>query len=83
MPCSVCSHTLHKVCRSTDGRDVFWCPRCGTLRTDYGGFGDDHLPKLVERCRQFEKTMDARDCARWHSVGIKESIEPKEQAGDQ
>ena len=27
MPCPTCDHTMHQV-----GTDVFWCPRCGTIR---------------------------------------------------
>ncbi len=31
MPCNTCGHTLELISRG-DGRAVYHCPRCGTLR---------------------------------------------------
>ena len=67
----------------------FLCPRCGTVRVV--GAGVEALvtlavvvPKLVERCREFETTIpsidagerDAKDV--WRAEGIAESIRPPE-----
>lgn len=42
MACPTCDHTMN-----TLGPDVFWCPRCGTVRDE----GIQIVPKLVERTR--------------------------------
>jgi endogenous inhibitor of DNA gyrase (YacG/DUF329 family) len=51
---------------------LFLCPRCGTIRH----WGQTHVPKLVERCRQFEKNPDVHlpKLGVWHRLGIAESI---------
>ena len=32
MPCKTCDHTMQRV--NNGEPRVFWCPRCGTLKTD-------------------------------------------------
>jgi hypothetical protein len=62
-----------------DGARVFWCPRCGTLRTT-GRFEGDDVPKLVVRCRAFETTFPPGNPPsvsygdEWRRLGIVESI---------
>jgi hypothetical protein len=46
MACSICDHTLQNVGVPTgDARRVFWCPRCGTLKTE---MPDSELQELVD-----------------------------------
>lgn len=82
MSCPTCDHTMSHLGQTIDGpsrRDLWWCPRCGTIRVD--GFGSfDEMPKLVERCRKFygrwaevDKVYD--DMQR---IGVRESIYPPE-----
>jgi hypothetical protein len=56
----------------------YWCPRCGTLREEYGDntgcTTNDQEPKLVVRCREFETTLDKRHEGTWKKLGIAESI---------
>jgi hypothetical protein len=85
MPCPTCGHTTHSL-GVLQGRAHYWCPRCGTLRShcgydaDSNPIYDDGTPKLVERCRQFEKATDGlgRMAMTWHQtwarLGIAESI---------
>lgn len=72
MPCPTCDHTMHRVAIGADGvgRDVDWCPRCGTV-----AFGTHaHAPKLVERCRRYEAEEPTR--VWWETLGIAEAIRP-------
>lgn len=66
-------------------RRVFWCQRCGTLKTEtYTGTPDDwfvevEAPKLVERCRRFAPSLERLPEhtgveTAWHRLGIAESI---------
>jgi hypothetical protein len=66
---------------------TFWCSRCGTISQpkDNGNPTDFHVPKLVERCRQFEDGI-GRDINQeawpgkiWHKLGISESIRTPEE----
>lgn len=81
MPCPTCSHTLHGVGEvpASGGRPIFWCPRCGTLVGTDDGLGtvNAEVPKLVERCREFEPIafQTAESVWRsWNRLGIAESI---------
>jgi hypothetical protein len=61
---------------------IFWCPRCGTIcgQTDIPQGDRPQAPKLVERCREFEKSLVAAgmmtDVQPWRTLGIAESIHP-------
>lgn len=69
MACPTCSHTVETVIQ---GRNIFHCPRCGTLR-----MGDAvYVPKLVDRCREFEPLIRPSLVYRtdWHRLGIQECI---------
>jgi hypothetical protein len=68
---------------------VFWCPRCGTLRIQRPGFDVAEVctPKLVSRCRQFgdmlEKNAESKNhwlrnddtVHQWEALGILEAID--------
>jgi hypothetical protein len=72
MDCPTCSHTMenieHLECRFQ------WCPRCGTLNIP-GLFEPTTVPKLVARCRAFEKCITLEgELIIWTKLGIRESI---------
>lgn len=74
MPCPTCDHTMHNI--GTAGvAGVFWCPRCGTLKTG-DPEPDIFTPKLVERCREFAKSdyPELHSGQLWTRLGIAESI---------
>ena len=58
MPCAVCDHTLQNV--GAEGRRVYWCPRCGSLKIETGDFGDTQAPALVGRVRSV--AGNAKEC---------------------
>lgn len=67
------------------GDNIFHCPRCGTVKMDaFGQHGDKvYVPKLVERCREFEPMVYENSVgmiASWEHLGITESINlPKDR----
>lgn len=84
MSCPTCDHTMQCVADW-----VFWCPRCGTVGERSGVMAalQSQAPKLVERCKEFSKTMLSKQNAsgfemwfkaHWHRVGIAESIDRPE-----
>jgi hypothetical protein len=86
MSCPTCDHTLAFVCRQPDSLRVFHCTRCGTL-VALDASGDEHAtrPKLVDRCREFEKTFPPGNppsvsySREWLALGIAESIHRPEE----
>lgn len=74
MACPTCDHTMHDICHQ-----VYWCPRCGTVK---GPVGSPAVPKLVERCREFQNEVNEHELKavwvrfqhRWRRLGIAESI---------
>lgn len=91
MACNTCDHTMQTigVTCDQDGARVFWCPRCGTIRTT-GRFEGDDMPKLVERCRKLQPLIAALNAMHlttpqieaviqcWTAFGIAESINTPE-----
>ena len=84
MACPTCDHTMETILAIDDCRR-HWCPRCGTIRTVFftlngGDTVEDYVPKLVERCREFEPCLWPLDSVNpkfretWHRIGIAESI---------
>ncbi len=79
MPCPTCSHTLQGIGQTTDGRRHFWCPRCGTLRSEAGKHADTEAPKVVGYLRSFYRMIsDSPEGRALRSLarieGIEESI---------
>lgn len=81
MPCPSCGHTLARICTEAETVDHWHCERCGTMVARYpNGHENVYVPKLVERCRQFEqaeiRALDPLHPAPklWHRLGIAESI---------
>lgn len=74
MPCTVCTGTLQSVGVLEDGRRVFHCGRCGRLRVESLSLTTDYVPRLVERCREFEDR--GKPLALWEPLGIHEAIRP-------
>lgn len=78
MACPTCDHTM-------EGLDCgyYWCPRCGTLK-EQQGMERVQPPKLVERCREFERDVTKKLSGNWlddvliewNRLGIAESINP-------
>jgi Zn-finger nucleic acid-binding protein len=76
MPCPTCSATMARLA-SDNGFSFFLCPRCGTVSRQGGTMPETYVPKLVERCREFEKTHIPRTSGYmdlWKRDGIAESI---------
>lgn len=79
MSCPTCDHTVACIGIMSDGFATYWCSRCGSLC--YNNDKAVDVPKLVERCRQFESNkllpLLAVCCEvgkLWHRLGIAESI---------
>lgn len=64
------------------GIRLWWCHRCGTLKSARGTHEETEAPKLVKRCREFERLMGDHCTARdyvflkafWNSLYLAESI---------
>ena len=80
MSCPTCSHTMEAL--GTIGQRVIAvCPRCGTIKD--GPWSDNsrkvYVPKLVERCRAFERQhipVTSGYMTLWKREGSAESINP-------
>ncbi len=87
MSCPTCDGTMATLCKQP-GSTAFLCDRCGTVvriySADPNGYRDVYVPKLVERCREFEMnhlaehTISAKDFRAWTGLGIAESINTPE-----
>lgn len=81
--CPICSGTMAKV-GERHGDGVFMCERCGTVKVEDDDriYADIYIPKLVERCRVFEKDVLGHLTGalfdhlkiRWTTTSIAESI---------
>ena len=49
MACEVCDSTVQNLGLATSGARVFWCPRCGSLKTESENFSETEKPSLVKR----------------------------------
>lgn len=86
MSCPTCRGTMAAFSKALGSMD-FLCDRCGTVRRVYSsGEPDDvYVPKLVERCREFEANeMPKENIAQyyrnaWKRLGIAEAINPPER----
>jgi hypothetical protein len=66
MACPTCDHTIGRI-----AGEVFWCPRCGTLKV---GNTATLTPQLVWRCREFASTLGPSWKNLWHRLGIEEAV---------
>lgn len=76
MACQTCDRTMQNLGLDMPGRRVFWCPTCGTLKTETigtftdGGGSMPHIhetverPKLVPLTVQLIRAVQATDHAR-------------------
>lgn len=77
MACPTCDKTMTAIVSPASppsiGADIIhWCPCCGTCKDT---LGVAHVPKLVERCREFEPiVLDSTLEFAWAQHGIAESI---------
>ena len=73
MACPICDHTMQSMCL-----DVFWCPRCGTVRD--AGRDSSAIPMLVQRVVDFGSLLNdesddvAELIVEFERLGIRESI---------
>lgn len=86
MSCPTCGHAMTALHQSR--KSLTWvCDRCGTIKRNYRGsdFEDIYVPKLVERCREYEKGL--LDCGTpspsylgedWQRLGIADAINKPE-----
>ncbi len=44
MACETCSHTMKKL-HGTDEKKIYWCTKCGTLKTEMSG----DIDYIIER----------------------------------
>lgn len=58
MACLICNHTMQGVGRNEAGFRQFWCPRCGTVKTENGDHESWEAPRWVRLL------LDAQ----WHEV---------------
>lgn len=81
MACPTCDHTMHNI-GTNRSHQVFWCPRCGTIR-DRNPHSTDEVretavPMLVQRCRDYHDEafgcVTTRHVDLWRRCGIAESI---------
>lgn len=81
MSCPICKHTMSQLGLDQVNRRVFWCPRCGTLKTITQAvtvkeeFEESESPKLVARARLLADAMDHNDRGvQNHLMAVKESV---------
>ena len=72
MSCPTCDCTMQRLDTACP-IFIFWCPRCGTLKTE-GNVPESEAPMLVDRCRKFGETLGPSWRQLWHMLGIEESI---------
>lgn len=86
MACPTCDHTMQSVAKSAAAVS-YWCQRCGTLKVQSGNLVDNQMPKLIERCREFQmqlkvsKGLGSRfdQLGTWQRLGIAEAIDLPEK----
>lgn len=65
MSCPTCDHTMQNLVPQ-----VFWCPRCGTVK-----MGDNEcFPSLVGKCRTFSDQLSPSYSSLWVRLGIHDSL---------
>jgi Transcription factor zinc-finger len=50
MSCPTCDHTMQNL--GVNGQRIFWCPRCGTLRSITGEHQEDDPPRWIKNATQ-------------------------------
>ena len=77
MSCDTCNHTMQNVGTAGKKDPLFWCPRCGTIKSD-AKVEDKYVPWLVDRCKKLwglVRVLNIKDLNDyWRSSGIGESI---------
>lgn len=63
MSCITCDHTMQRV--NGGNPPVFWCPRCGTIKTG-GGVPEFEAPTLIKRSRDLCIVVDNGAANRGH-----------------
>lgn len=78
MACPTCDHTMQSIGQTKRQDSVFWCPRCGTIRTLYSPTKmDDDAPSLPHRVRAFLAELETGAYPKLdtiaHRIGLEES----------
>lgn len=80
--CPICSFGLSRLIPDfINQASISYCPKCGTVKvsTESPNVTYTLTPKLVERCREFEKViLDDLAIAPWIATGIAEAINKPE-----
>ena len=58
MACPTCKHTMQNLGIDGAARRVFWCPRCGTLKTDDGNYVAISETMLAHRVQEANLDVD-------------------------
>ncbi|HVL14064.1 MAG TPA: hypothetical protein VM529_15955 [Gemmata sp.] len=88
MSCPTCDHTMERIGQTEVGGGIYLCPRCGTVKAHgYNGNVTTYYPKLVGRCREFERQLGVPGdwhglYDEWQTRGIAESINTPENRKD-
>ncbi len=79
MKCHNCAAPMDDLLNATH-HVAWWCPRCGSLRSEYQSHTTLHAPELLGCCREFADTVGLPpDVAQaWLDLGIPECIQPPE-----
>lgn len=56
MPCPTCNHTMQNLGLDQAKRRSFWCPRCGTVKTEIQGTFSDGCGGSIAETRQEHET---------------------------
>ncbi len=77
MPCPNCGHTVQNL--GIEGKLTFWCPRCGTIKTETRKPGTNEItweehesPKLAAKIR--ELVIDMRRYIIRHGILLGECV---------
>lgn len=54
MACPVCNHTMQNI--GATGQRIFWCPRCGTLKTESASYSEHEVPRWIRILKEASHT---------------------------
>ena len=77
MPCPLCNHTMQNLGLATSGSRTFWCPRCGTLKTESGDFSELEIPRWTKMLSKFEHDAAWRELEASHHSVVADDVCPK------
>lgn len=66
MACPVCDHTMQNL--GVEGRRVFWCPRCGTLKMEHSDHVDLESPTWIRQIKLASRFDGPRENVAQHTM---------------